>query len=200
VHPSYLGPVQPSQSVAFLDNGQAIAACASSPLVWTGAAATATCSVSYVRPGQHLITARYSGDASFAGSTSSLSELVDAVAGRIHPILSWSFYYAPRFTKVLVLRVDHLPRGAQVRVTCTGRGCPLTSRTVAVHRSAPGAGGANLVTLFGRHPLRPGTVIAVTVARRGWIGKHYSLKVRAAHGPRVSISCQAPGLPAGVGC
>ena len=126
--------------------------------------------------------------------------MVDAVVGRIHPVLSWSFYYAPRYTKVLVLRVDQLPRGGRVRVTCTGRGCPLKAYTVYVHRSSSAAGGANLVQLFGSHPLRPGTVIGVTVARPGWIGKHYSFRVRAAQAPHVSITCQAPGLPVGVGC
>ena len=202
VQPGYVGPAQPSRSVTFLDNGQPVPACAGLPLAWNAAAAvtTATCNVSYTRPGQHLITATYSGDASFSSSTSSPADLVDAVAGRIHPVLSWSFYYAPRYTRVLVLSVNHLPRGARVLVTCAGRGCPLASRAVSVHHSSRAAGGADLAQLFGRHRVKPGTVISVTVERPGYIGKRYSFKVRAAHAPRVRITCQAPGMAPGVGC
>jgi hypothetical protein len=202
LRPGYLGPVLPSQSVTFLDNGQTVPACAGLPLAWNAAAgvATATCTVSYTRSGQHLITATYGGDANFTSSTSSPAELVDTVAGRIHPVLSWSFYYAPRYSRVLVLTVNHLPHGARVQVTCAGRGCPLASRAVSVHHSSRAAGGANLARLFGRHRMRPGTVISVTVERPGYIGKRYSFLVRAAHAPRVRITCQAPGLAPGVGC
>jgi len=202
VQPGFVGPVEPSQSVTFLDNGQPVPACAGLPLAWnaTVSAATETCDVTYTRPGQHLITATYSGDPGFASSTSSPADLVDAVSGRIHPVLSWSFYYAPRFTRVLVLMVNHLPRGARVYVTCAGRGCPLASRAVSIHHAARAAGGADLARLFGRHRIKPGTVISVTVQRPGYIGKRYSFKVRAAHAPRVRITCQAPGLAPGVGC
>ena len=80
VQPGYVGPAQPSRSVTFLDNGQPVPACAGLPLAWNAKAAvtTATCNVSYTRPGQHLITATYSGDASFSSSTSSPADLVDA--------------------------------------------------------------------------------------------------------------------------
>jgi Bacterial Ig-like domain (group 3) len=200
VRPSYVGPVAPSQSVAFLDNGQPVPACASQPLTWSGTAASATCSIRYTRPGQHLITARYSGDSSFASSTSSAAELVDAIAGRIHPVLNWSFYYAPRYTRVLVLTVGHLPTGAQVQVSCAGKGCPLGARAVSLHRASPTGGGANLRRMFGSHRLRPGTVITVTVERPNWIGKRYRFKIQAARPPRLGITCQAPGLPPGVGC
>lgn len=198
VQPSYLGAVQPSQGVDFFDNGQPVSACAGRPLTWSGAAAVATCSLSYARVGQHLISARYAGDANFASSISSPAQLVDGVVGRIHPILSWSFYYAPRFSKVLVLTLEHLPSGARVHVTCAGRRCPLVSRSVSVHRAATTA--INLMPLFGGRRLRPGTVVTVSVQRPGWIGKRYSFKVRPGRAPRHWITCQAPGLAPGVGC
>lgn len=200
VRPSYLGPLAPSQTVAFLDNGQPIPSCASQPLAWSGAAAVASCSVRYAHPGQHLITASYPGDGNFAASTSSAGALVDAVAGRVHPSLSWTFYYTPAYTKVLSLMVGHVLRGARVRVTCAGRGCPRHSRAFRVRHSTRRSNGVNLMALFRGRRLRPGTVIVVTVQRRGWIAKRYVFKVRAGRAPGLTMSCQAPGMAPGVGC
>jgi hypothetical protein len=199
VQPSYLGPLAPSQAVVFLDNGMPIPACASQPLAWSGGAAVASCRVTYTQPGQHLISATYGGDGNFAAS-SSAGVLVDAVAGRIHPSLSWTFYYTPGYTEVLGLTVGHVLRGARVRVTCTGRGCPARPRAVAVRHSRLTSGGVSLVALFRGRRLRPGTVIAVTIRRRGWIGKRYVFKIRSGRAPRLTMTCQAPGLAPGVGC
>jgi hypothetical protein len=198
VTPSYPGPLQPSQAVEFLDNGQPIPACASRPLASTGAASRATCTTAYGRPGQHLITARYVGDGSFAGSTSSPAELVDVVAGRIHPILSWTFYYSLRYTEILGLTVDHAPPGTRVLVSCAGHGCPFARRPIAVDGSAHATAG--VVSLFRGSRLKPGTLIVVSVGRPGWIGKRYAFKVRKGHPPRLAISCQAPGMAPGAGC
>jgi hypothetical protein len=200
VRPSYLGPLTPSQTVAFVDNGEPIPGCAGQPLDWSGAAGVAYCKVSYTRPGRHLITAAYAGDANFAASTSSTGALLDVVAGRVNPSLSWTFFYTPAYTKVLVLMVGHVLRGARVRVTCTGRGCPRISRAVAVRHSTLRADGVDLITLFRDRRLRPGTVIAVTVERRGWIGKRYAFRVRAGRAPRLTITCQVPGMAPGAGC
>jgi hypothetical protein len=198
VTPSYAGPLQPSQAVEFLDFGQPIPACASRPLASSGAASTATCTISYARPGRHLITARYTGDGSFAGSTSSPTERVDVVAGRIRPILSWTFYYSLRYTQILGLTVDHAPPGTQVLVSCRGRGCPFARRPIALENSAH-ASAAVVPLLRGSH-LKPGTVIVVSVGRPGWIGKRYAFKVRSGRPPRLAITCQAPGMTPGVGC
>jgi hypothetical protein len=200
VRPSYPGPLAPSQTVGFFDNGQPVPACSARPLVASGAVAAASCSVSYTAAGQHWITARYAGDANFASSTSSPARLVDAVAGRTHPMLSWTFYYTPGYTKVLVLLVGHVLRGDRLHVTCTGRGCPLGSRSVLVRHSVLATDGVNLSRPFGSRRLRPGAVITVTVQRRGLIGERYAFKMRAGRAPRLSISCQAPGMPPAVGC
>jgi hypothetical protein len=200
VRPSYLGPMEPSQAVAFFDHGKPLPTCASRPVAWTGAAAVASCTVRFTRRRQHLITASYLGDANFTSSASSPAGLVDAVAGRIHPMLNWTFFYTPRYTRVLRLWVDHAAAGTRVRVTCAGRGCPRKARTVIVRRSGSSARGADLMAVFRRHRLRPGTVITVSIRRKGWIGKRYAFTIRAGHAPRHSITCQASGLAPGVGC
>lgn len=195
VTPGDTGPLQPSQSVEFLDFGHPIPACTSRPVLWTGAASTATCTITYAQPGQHLITARYAGDGNFASSTSSPAELVDAVAGRIHPMVSWTFYYNPAYTQILALTVQNAPRNATVLVSCSGAGCPFTTRAAHVVGSSAAVG-----PLFGSRHLRPGTTIAVSVRRPGWIGKRYTFKIRAAHPPQLATSCHASGIRPGVGC
>jgi Bacterial Ig-like domain (group 3) len=194
------GALEPSGVVGFFDQGRPIPACASQPLTWTGASELATCTVRYRRTGQHRITARYLGDANFAGSTSSPAMLVDGIAGSLHPILSWTFYYAPRYTTVLGLTVADVPPGAEVRVTCIGRGCPLRSHSITVPRSARAAQTVELTPLFGGHRLKPGTVIALSVVRSGWIGRRYSFEIRPSHPPRLAITCRAPGLTRGFAC
>ncbi|HVB09005.1 MAG TPA: Ig-like domain-containing protein, partial [Bacillota bacterium] len=63
-------------SVAFADGGTPIAACASQPVT----AGQATCQVTYTAPGNHAITATYSGDSSFKGSDAGLTQAVGPAA------------------------------------------------------------------------------------------------------------------------
>ena len=67
---TYTATVSPAPDgglVAFTDGGTAIAGCAAQPLNSSG---QATCQVTYTATGSHAITAVYSGDAVYAGSTS----------------------------------------------------------------------------------------------------------------------------------
>ncbi|MBV9417665.1 MAG: Ig-like domain repeat protein [Solirubrobacterales bacterium] len=59
------GSLQPTGAVEFLDGGQAIASCRSQPLT----NGSATCVVTYNVAGGHSISAQYSGDANFLGSS-----------------------------------------------------------------------------------------------------------------------------------
>jgi hypothetical protein len=67
---TYTATVSPAPDggpVAFTDGGTAIAGCAAQPVNSSG---QATCQVTYTATGSHAITAAYSGDAVYAGSTS----------------------------------------------------------------------------------------------------------------------------------
>jgi hypothetical protein len=75
VAPANSGPAQPSGSVQFLDNGTPIPDCAGQGTV---VSELASCVLSYSAAGSHSITAAYSGDGSFTGSTSS-AQAVTAV-------------------------------------------------------------------------------------------------------------------------
>ena len=56
-------------TVAFEDGGVVIAGCGAKAVAVAG---TATCAIAYVGPGAHTITAIYSGDANFTGSTTAV--------------------------------------------------------------------------------------------------------------------------------
>jgi hypothetical protein len=88
VTPAHAGPTEPSGSVEFLDNGTAIGACASTALTAGSSSSTATCKLSYPSTGSHSITAKYAGDGSFTGSTSSPAKTVTVLKTVGKPSLS----------------------------------------------------------------------------------------------------------------
>lgn len=70
VTPADAGPVQPSGTVEFLDDGTAIGSCASQPLTAGSASSAATCTLSSAPAASDSITAAYGGDRNFTGSDS----------------------------------------------------------------------------------------------------------------------------------
>jgi len=202
---SRTGPVEPGGTVEFLDGGQPIGSCLSQPLSDGGA----VCTVSYGSVGSHSITARYSGDTDFNGSTST-SATVSVVpvpadaAGIIAATMQWTFTYTPSYTKILALVVNGLPPNATVSVTCHGLGCPVAKRLASTARTkrcqtpqkngkCSGPKTVNLTPAFQKRLLRTGTKISVKISRPGWIGKFYTFTARAARRPTIQIGCMAPG-------
>lgn len=70
VTPGITGASQPTGTVAFLDGGAPISGCGAQPLTPGSSSSTAACTVSYPAAGSHTITATYTGDANFTGSSS----------------------------------------------------------------------------------------------------------------------------------
>ncbi len=204
------GPVRPSGSVEFLDNGAPVASCLSQAVV----NGNATCTVSYKAVGTHRITARYSGDTNFTGSTSAAQTVrvtPSPALGTVTSPMQWTFYYTPTYTKVLALTVNGASTSATVVAQCRGGGCPYRKRTTIVAKLArcPKTGNhkcattknVSLAAPYKNRHLRVGTQIAVEISRPNWIAKYYTFTIRARRGPRVQISCMAPGQTrAGVGC
>ncbi|MBV8991653.1 MAG: Ig-like domain repeat protein [Solirubrobacterales bacterium] len=204
------GPVQPSGSVEFLDNGIPISSCLTQGLM----NGKATCTVTYKTIGSHSITARYGGDSNFNGSTASAQTVKVVplpVLGIVTSPMQWTFYYTPTYSKVLSLAVNGASTSATVVVTCHGRGCPYGKRTTVVAKYArcsktskhkcPATKNVDLAPAFKNRHLRLGAQIAVEITRPQWIAKYYAFTIRARRGPRVQISCLAPGSSRpGVGC
>ena len=208
---AHSGPVEPTGLIEFLDGGQPIGSCAGQPMT----NGEATCTVMYTASGTHEISARYGGDANFAGSTSPTGP-VSAVAvpvgvlGTITSTMQWAFNYHPSYTQVRNLVVNGVSTGVTVLVKCHGVGCPFVHHvTVLTKHARCGktkgmclAQGSFLITPgFANHRLGVSSRITVEIIRPNWVGKYYSFKVRARRGPRIQIGCLAPGgsVP-GQGC
>ena len=206
------GPVEPTGSIEFLDGGQPIASCTGQPMT----EGQATCTVSFTASGDHEITARYTGDANFSGSSSatesvSAAPVATSVVGTITSTMQWAFFYTPSYTKVRNLVVNGAVSGATVLINCHGQGCPFVNRATPLTKQARCgkktkgmclAAGTFLVTPgFVRHRLGVGSRITIEILRPSWVGKFYSFTIRSRRGPRIQIGCLAPGgsVP-GQGC
>jgi hypothetical protein len=194
------GPILPSGSIDFLDDGQPISACANEVL----SSLTATCSVSYPSAGSHDISAVYAGDANFTGATSPASgvQIVNGAAkaptvrGALGSTLGWRIIYHPRYSVLSQLEVYAIATGTRILVQCDGTGCPF-----ARWHLARAARAINLMPHFRHHHLRAGTRITVRLTRRHWVGKYYSFTIRAGRAPAIRTACLAPGgVKPGVGC
>jgi Bacterial Ig-like domain (group 3)/Invasin, domain 3 len=206
------GPVEPSGSVEFVDNGSPIASCLDQALVKL----SATCTLTYGATGTHSITARYGGDSNFTGSTAP-AQSVSVVLAPVHVVglisatMQWTFDYTPTYTKVAVLLVNWVSSDATVLIECHGRGCPFATHTGRVAKpkrcgkkgkpKCPSGGSVNLAAPFQKDPLHPRATVIVMIRRPGWVGKYYKFTIRAGNNPIVQVSCLAPGgNRPGVGC
>ena len=195
------GPVEPSGSVEFFDNGKPIRSCLRQPVVSRGA----TCMLTYKALGRHTIRARYGGDSNFTGATSSarpinVVTLPANVLGYLTSTMQWTFAYTATSTTVLALVVNEAPAGATVLIRCRGGGCPFAQHTIAVVKKLA-RGGINLTSSFQQRPLQVAATITVVISRPSWIGKYYAFTMRAQRGPSIQIACLAPGrTQPGVGC
>jgi hypothetical protein len=192
------GPAVPTGTVAFLDRGQAIPACANQPL----ANLTATCTVKYGSRGTHQISALYSGDANFGSSSSparpvQIVKSAPAVTAFVKSTLQWTFFYHPTYTQVILFKAFGIVKGTIVELKCNGKGCPFDMTQV------PNRGGdsINLLPEFHGHHLRAGTRFTVRLTHRHWVGKYYSFAMRGGRPPLIKLSCLAVGRNTpGVGC
>jgi hypothetical protein len=85
------------------------------------------------------------------------------------------------------------PRGAMVRATCTGKGCPAKRE-----RRKAAKGGVRLRKF--ERTFRGSAKVAVTVTKSGFIGKYILFTFRRGKAPVRSELCLAPGARAAARC
>ncbi len=182
------GPIGPTGSIAFLDGGQPIPGCGSQQMTNL----TATCTQSYNSTGTHQISAVYSGDANFAGSTSSGSSVQVVKSGAItalgfvKSLLRWSFFYHPTYTSVMQFVVSQIANGTTVELQCQGNGCAFKKVLLTPRHKRRSM---NLLARFDHKKLKPGTRVTVRVVHPNWVGKFFSFTIRAGAAPVVSQTC-----------
>jgi hypothetical protein len=207
---STTGAGAPTGTVTFSDRGKPISSCRSQKLDNL----TATCSVTLWETGRHPISAQYRGDATYAASTSSSSNLfVTAIPikGDITARTTWTFRFTPTYTSVLNLVVTGLYEGSDVVLNCQGRGCPFRSENFPVLRPkicSPSVPATScppnnffLTKYFSGRRLAVGAQVTILITHPSYIGKYYAFNVRARKSPTVKIACLAPGSTTpGLGC
>jgi hypothetical protein len=109
---------------------------------------------------------------------------------RPFPVVRIRGFFAPGGAKITLLSVTG-SRGANVRVRCSGRGCP-------VRRMGPLRAPVRL-RKFERF-LRAGVVVEVRVDKASKIGKYTSFHIRARRAPLRRDGCLMPGRPSASRC
>ena len=195
--------VTPTGDVVFLDGKQAIKGCSSSAVN-----GVAHCAVSYKALGTHSISAVYLGDTDFSGSSTNVHTLAVVVpkpTGFVSSLMTWTFRFQPRYTRVSTLLVTGVQPGLTISVGCSGAGCPKHRYVDTVTRATCGKHGAckdiNLATRFAHRKLGVGAALTVRLTHPGWLGKYYSFVVRPGRRPKIDTACLAVGQTRpGAGC
>jgi hypothetical protein len=154
-------------------------------------------------------------DASGASNTATSTIAVPTPLGNLaYSLLGWKFTALRAYTKVLSMIGTDVPLGTKIMISCQGRGCPFTSRTVTAsasgckHQQArcrrnngTQTRSVDLTPQLRRSRFVGGTGLTVSFIKTGFVGKVYIFQMRPAKSPTWSATCLAPGsLTPGRGC
>jgi hypothetical protein len=126
---------------------------------------------------------------------------------RINSTMTWTFQARRKYVSVLSLIVDKVPIGAQVEVSCRGKGCPRAyiRRPSPKRKGCKGAtctvtdANVDLTRPFRGRRLAYGGQITVQILKPGWVGKIYIFKIKS--GIQPEITCLGLGsTKPGQGC
>jgi hypothetical protein len=142
-------------------------------------------------PGQKTFTVTATDK---AGNSASLTRTytvqpppLPVVRPQINISLSFLFAAGRKSTKFKTLAVTGVPKGATLRVTCKGKGCP---KKVFKKKNAHGS-----VSLkpYVKKTLRKGIVLTVSVTKPGAVGMVKTITIRASKAPKITTACLQPG-------
>ncbi|MFL5863511.1 MAG: Ig-like domain-containing protein, partial [Solirubrobacteraceae bacterium] len=151
----------------------------------------------------------YNATNSGGSSKPATATIVLPTLGRITSTMNWDLFGAgPTSTVLPRMIIKSLPGGAKVHLSCTGKGCSIAARTLALakHRVCKGKGkkrtcrlvapkSATLpLTRYVAHKrLKVGSKLIVVMIQPGSIGKEYVFRMVKNNQPAVKILTLAPG-------
>jgi len=110
----------------------------------------------------------------------------------VEATIRFAFRFTRASTQVTTLNLAKVTRGASLRVTCRGKGCPFKSKRVKLRK-----GKAKLSRIFKkrgkRAKLRRRARIRISLTKPGLISKVYNFKIRRGALPSFATRCQLPG-------
>ena len=157
-------------------------------------------STSFSTPGSHTVRLRVTA----ADGLSSIASEAIPVSGPTIPLMS-------PFPVVRIISTDtaagirlkllsvRAAAGAQILVTCRGRGCPAKSVGRVAHKAKKGGVPAYTFAVFERS-LRAGVVLEVRVRKAGLIGKDTRLTVHKGRLPDRVDRCLSPSGTKAIAC
>ena len=109
---------------------------------------------------------------------------------RLGSAIVYSARAGTRYTVLTALSVRSARAGSTVRLSCTGKRCPFTTKT---RRLTKNAARLDLLSLVRGKRLRPGAKLEIRVTKPATIGVVRRLTIRAGRSPRSESLCIAPG-------
>jgi PKD repeat protein len=129
------------------------------------------------------------GDSGSAATAAAASRTLPVIAGVRVSIAGSVERRGTHVTRLFVIA----PRGAMVRATCTGKGCPAKNE-----RRRAAKGGVRLRKF--ERTFRGSAKVAVSVTKRGFIGKYILFTFRRGKAPVRTELCLSPGARAAARC
>jgi hypothetical protein len=101
------------------------------------------------------------------------------------------------YTTFASIAVKPVRRGDTLRITCSGRGCPLERRTIHIKKNRRSL---SLLNHLRRAKLRNGAVVQLRVMHKATTGRVITWKIRAPRAVSVTRECLTPGKTKPTGC
>jgi hypothetical protein len=148
-------------------------------------------------PGPHSFTVTATDAAGNTATRTSAYTVTPPAAAQINVAVSFDFSSSTtKATKFTSLKVKNVPKGATVRVTCKGKGCPakkIKRKRTIVSFTKRNASGTVSLTPWAKQSLRVGTVLRIVVTKPGANGVVKTLTVRPRKGPALGTQCLQAG-------
>jgi hypothetical protein len=167
---------------------------------------TVSASVSTNQLGNHAVTL---SAADLAGNTAQKQCAYTVIPPRLNPFASWNLTWqtgAPFTTKFVgAFTIAGVAGGANVKLICSGKGCPFGSKLAPAAAPCPkrqpkckpkiptGTHTVQLGPIIDGKVFHAGNSLLLAIFKTGAIGKSYVFKFRKGQGPTVAKGCLLPG-------